>query len=322
MIAITAAWAGTALSASGPAQSRPALGTSTWRGIALGAEVHIAFVHDAAMDLAPLVARCKAEIARLEGLFNLYRPDSALSRLNRVGALDDPDQDMLALMSLALALGRETDGAFDVSVQPLWRLYADHFKAPDADPAGPDDEALQAALALVGHRRIRLSPGRIAFDRPGMAVTLNGIAQGYMSDRVAALLRRHGMTNVLVHLGEICALGEKAANEPWTAGIADPADAARLIARVPLRDRALATSAGAGVPFSADGRHHHLFDPQSGRSASHYRSVSVVAPSAAVADGLSTAFAAMPLGRIRTLVAARAETKALILENEGRLITL
>jgi FAD:protein FMN transferase len=127
-----------------------------------------------------------------------------------------------------------------------------------------------------------------------MAVTLNGIAQGYITDRVADLLRREGMGSVLIDLGETRAVGLHPEARPWRVGLADPADPTQVGRRVELTDAALATSGGYGTVFDAGGRHNHLIDPRSGRSAPARRSVSVMAPGAAIADAASTALALMP----------------------------
>src|SRR5262249_12903088 len=126
---------------------------------------------------------------RLERIFALYRDDSELARLNRDGRLDDPSFDLLAVLSLGLRLSGLTSGAFDTTVQPLWDLYAGHFfRSPTPRPEGPDPKAIERARALVDWRAVDLGTRRIAL-RPGMGVTLNGIAQGYVTDRVIDILR-------------------------------------------------------------------------------------------------------------------------------------
>ena len=110
---------------------------------------------------------CRAEIARLERIFSLYRTDSALSLLNRQGRLDGPT----ARAGRAAGLRQHgspqrPDGAFDVTVQPLWDLYAEHFADPAADPAGPSEAALAATLARVDWRAVELDPAGSAFAGP------------------------------------------------------------------------------------------------------------------------------------------------------------
>ena len=125
----------------------------------------------------------------------------------------------------------------------------------------PSDAALAATLARVDWRAVELDPARIGFRRPGMAVTLNGVAQGYITDRVADLLRGRGFENVLVELGEVRALGRRPDSDPWRAGIADPKDPSAVLLELPLLDAALATSGGYGTWFDPAHRHHHLLRP-------------------------------------------------------------
>ena len=294
----------------------------TWRGIALGAEAQIQLVHADEQFARKMLHGCVREISRLESIFSLYRPQSALNRLNRDGVLASPQLELVELMATALHFGDETDGAFDVSIQPLWSAYADHFAAPDADPDGPDAGRLQHALDLIDYRQIRSAAHQISYARPGMAVTLNGIAQGFITDRISALLNQNGFHSVLVHLGETYASGARSDGRPWQVGISAPVADGALLKKVNLRNRALATSGSYGHVFTPGGRRHHLFDPRTGLSTNNYKSVSVAAPSAANADALSTAFCAMPLAHIRSVLAHRAETQATIVKQDGAIIEL
>lgn len=268
-----------------------------WRGIALGAPAEIALADPEEARARSLIAAAVSEIGRLEAIFSLYRPDSELARLNRAGRIEAPSHDLLRLLSLARLWGERTGGAFDVTVQPLWRLYAGHFARHPDDEAGPPPGRIERARALVDFRAIEVAPGTAALARRGAEVTLNGIAQGYITDRVAELLRAGGAGNVLVDLGEFRALGRHPAGRPWTIGLADAAG------RVGLENAALATSSGRGTRFDRLGRHHHLFDPATGLSAGGWDSVSVIAPDAATADALSTALAVLPPGPARALLA-------------------
>jgi len=299
----------------------PRLEPRVWRGTALGAEASITLYHPDAERARWLIGRCVAELRRLEAIFSLYRADSALSILNRQGHLSVPPVDLVRLLAEARTLSEVTDGAFDVTVQPLWTLYADHFRQADADPAGPRPEAIAATLERVGYGAVAVSAGRIAFEKPDMAVTLNGIAQGYITDRVADLLRAAGVDNVLVDLGEARALGRHEDGRPWKVGLADPLRPAQIARVVELADMALATSAGYGTRFDSQGRHHHLFDPTTGRSATRYLSVSVMARSATVADALSTGLVNVPLDRAEAVMARLSPLSAFFTLEDGETVS-
>jgi len=252
-----------------------------WRGVALGAPTSITLAGLDETAAAPIFAAVEADVARLENIFSLYLPDSELCRLNRDGMLTAPSPEMLDLLSLTSSIYAATGGVFDPTVQPLWRVYAEvAWRSPDPD-------ALEAARGAVGWRFVRVGADEIRFSRQGMAMTLNGIAQGYIADRVAALLRGAGLRDVLVDMGEISAQGVRPDGKPWRAGIAAPDG--ELMREIVLTDRALATSAPHGMILN-DAGDGHILDPRAGAPGGLWSIASVSADRAAVADGLSTAF--------------------------------
>jgi thiamine biosynthesis lipoprotein len=318
MIAIVATAAGSAFLTGGrTAQAGDAV---RWHGSALGAQVSIEIYHPDRAEAERLVEQCIQEARRLEQQFSLYRADSAICTLNRTGMLVSPDADMVALLKASLFFGDLTDGAFDPTVQPLWQLYADHFSSERPDPQGPSAQRLAETLAKVGRDGLLVSADRAALVKRGAAITLNGIAQGYATDRVVDRLRRAGLSTTLVNMGEIRAIGARPEGTPWRVGLADPDKPGALTETVDIVDRAVATSAGAGFRFDAKGRFTHLFDPATGRSPSLYSTVSVIAPTATEADALSTAFSLMPLPRIRDIVAIRPDVQVRIVDSGGTLI--
>jgi thiamine biosynthesis lipoprotein len=229
---------------------------------------------------------------------------------------------MVALLKASLLFGGLTDGAFDPTVQPLWQLYADHFASQSPDSEGPSPQKLAEALAKVGRHGLLVNEDRIALARHGAAITLNGIAQGYATDRVVERLRAAGLSTTLVNMGEIRAIGARPEGAPWRVGLADPERPGALTETVDLVDRAVATSAGAGFRFDSAGRFTHLFDPATGRSPQRYSTVSVIAPTATEADALSTAFSLMPLSRIADIVATRPNVQARITDLGETLIVV
>jgi thiamine biosynthesis lipoprotein len=318
MIAIVATAAGSAFLTGG--RTARAADPVRWHGSALGAQVSIEIHHPDRAEALRLVDRCVLDIRRLEQQFSLYRTDSDIGALNRTGILVSPDADMVALLEASLRFADLTDGAFDPTVQPLWQLYADHFSSERPEPEGPSPQKLTETMAKVGRSGLLVSGDRIALVKRGAAITLNGIAQGYATDRVVERLRGAGLSATLVNIGEIRAIGARPDGTPWRIGLADPDRPGVLTETVDLVDRAVATSAGAGFRFDSKGRFTHLFDPATGRSPSLYRTVSVIAPTATEADALSTAFSSMPLSRIERIVAVRPNLQARIVEADGTLI--
>lgn len=303
-LSIAAAAAGCALL---PGSSGAVAPIQVWRGAALGARASIRIADPDRGRARRMIARAVAEIARLERIFSLYDPASALSALNRDGRLADPPLELLELLSQAAEISALTDGAFDVTVQPLWRRYAEHFASAPKDGGAP---RLDDVLPLVDWRQLALAPDLIAFGRAGMAATLNGIAQGFVTDRVAELLRREGLGSLLLDLGELRALGRHPEGRAWRVGIEDPAKRGRIAGRLALEDRALASSGGRSLPFDPAGRFSHLIDPRTGRTAPGARGITVAAESATRADAVSTAFSLMPVPEIARRLAAQPGLRA------------
>jgi thiamine biosynthesis lipoprotein len=299
-VRISAAAVGLSLLPSG----RPARGGTApiiWHGTMLGAVATMEIHHEDRIEAERLISVACAEVRRLERLFSLYLEDSALVELNRTGILVDPAVEMVDLLSTSQRYSELTGGLFDPTVQPLWDLFASHFSRADADPAGPPPTAIKEALARVGYRRLTISRDRIVMSR-GTTVTLNGIAQGYVTDKVVDLLRSQGIVHSLVDMGETRAIGSRPDGNPWEVGVADPDVVGRTETVLPIVDRAVSTSGAYGFQFDPEGRFNHLFDPRTGGCANRYRSVTTVSRNATDADALSTAFSLMPEERIRSLL--------------------
>jgi thiamine biosynthesis lipoprotein len=222
-------------------------------------------------------------IRHVEAQMSLFNPDSAISRLNRERVLIAPDPDLVRVFRLAQSVSARSHGAFDVTVQPLWAA----FEAAQRHGSLPSPAAVATARAAVGWHRLEISSDRIRLRQPDMAVTLNGIAQGFAADLVRAKLQQHGIGHALINTGEWAALGRPDPTRPWSLGIADPRQEQALIARLALGGRSIATSADNATYFSKDRRHHHIFDPRTGYSPTELASVTVAAPDCALADALT-----------------------------------
>lgn len=296
---------------------------TVWKGVAMGALASMTLVHPDRPHAQAMIARCMAEVDRLESVFSLYRADSALSRLNAAGTLDEPPAELVELLSFSLSLAQRSGGAFDPTVQPLLRLYFEHFSRPDASPQGPSAQAIAQARQRVGFADVDVGLDRIRLGRPGAGITLNGVAQGFITDRISELLQGNGFGNVLIDLGEGRALGHRPDGGPWRAAITDPAEPGRTLFELPLgsgrgQRPALATSGGYGTRFGPDPDIHHLLDPRTGRSANHHASVSVAAPRATLADGLSTTLSILPPEQRAPLLADYPSVRTWFVDSAGR----
>jgi len=236
-------------------------------------------------------------MSALEGRLSRYIDGSEVGRLNRNGAIRDAGDDLLALLRLGRDLHDRGEGAFDLTVQSLLDLYGENKSGL------PTPEAIAVRRELVDGTAIRVAGREVSFAKQGMSLTLDGIGKGYIVDRAVDELREHGFGDVLVEAGgDLVASGEKAPQRPWRLGIRRPRAAMKTMLRIDARDRAVATSGDYMQPFAPDFSVHHILDPRTGVSAPELASSTVLAPNAALADGLATLTMVLGAARSRELI--------------------
>ncbi|MGU3400007.1 FAD:protein FMN transferase [Brucellaceae bacterium D45D] len=282
-----------------------------WKGQALGAPAQIILYFPDRERGERLLRDNVREAERLENLFSLYRSDSELVRLNKAGALAMPSPELIELLDICRNCWEASEGMFDPTVQPLWTCLYRHFSRKNPDPEGPPRADWDAALEKVGFQHMLFDRTRIAFSKPGMALTLNGIAQGYITDRVVARLRDAGVMHALVDMGEYRAIGSQPDGSPWKIGLSDMETDRSAIDYRNIADQALATSSFSGFQFENSGRFNHLLNPKTGFSANLYSRVTVVAPTAAEADAWATAFSLMDETEIDKILGNLGELKVI-----------
>jgi thiamine biosynthesis lipoprotein len=267
--------------------------------MAMGTSMTIQVAHRDAARAGRALDAAVDEIRHIEDQMSLFRPDSAICQLNGTGRLEHPHRDMLEILRIAQQVAQRSQGAFDVTVQPLWLA----FEAARSLGRLPSAETVLAAREQVGWRGLHVSDALVRLERPGMGITLNGIAQGYAADKVKARLKGLGIEHALVDAGEWSSLGQPAHAGDWTLGVASPRDAQRLLTGIAMQGRCVATSADDQCTFSADFVNHHIFDPHTGHSPLELAGVTVVAPTCVMADALTKVFFmagfdhALPLAR-------------------------
>lgn len=252
------------------------------------------------LDEALLRETAGNELAAVDLLLSTWRDDSELVRFNRAPADTwfPVSGELAALVEQSLKIGRETGGAFDITLAPLLELWGFGPKggAGERIPDAVDIERAQArgGLDLL---EVRLKPPALRKSRGDTVLTLDGIAQGYTVDRLAARLESLGAERYLVELGgELFGRGENARGGPWTVGIEQPMPGVRrLRSTVGIDGVGMTTSGDYRDFFEIGGRRFsHTLDPRTGRPVSHeLRSVTVIARSAATADALATALLVM-----------------------------
>lgn len=266
-----------------------------WQGHAFGAEISVSLTGPRTVT-GPAIGQARQMISHIEGLFSLYKSHSALSRLNETGHLTGLDPHFIALIRAVGDAHSMTDGLFDPTIQSLWQALA-----TGQDPI--------PAIATIGWERIHITADTITLA-PGQTLTFNGIAQGYATDMVCNLLHDLGMSQVLVNIGEHRALGG-----PFRLGLHDPQHG--HLGNKTIRDAAIATSSPATMLLT-DGHHHILHASR----RPIWSTVSVDAPTATVADALSTALIFADRKQIADIKTAAGLQRITLVDENGDLFTL
>lgn len=267
------------------------------------------------------IAAAFSEIEKIESLTNFYAAGSEISLINTNAGMSamKVSPEVLEMIGKALSVSEKTDGAFDVTIGSVTKLYDFHKKI------SPEESILRKNLSLVNYRNVTIDrlTSTIFLKKKGMLIDAGGIAKGYAADKAVTALRKMGIMSGLVAIaGDIKAFGQKPDGKPWQIGIRNPrAENLEddIMATLPLRDMAISTSGDYERFFLVSGvRYHHLLDPGTGSPARGCRSVTVIANEAAFADSFATAvFVLGPEKGIKVLDAAGFD--GLIVDSEGKM---
>lgn len=300
LLGLVALWAGSA-GTRRPGGSAPELEDGSKEGGALPVE-RTAFAMGtyvrlviAGQQAAETVQACLDELERLEEVFDRFQPDSELSRLNaRAGAgWVAVSDELFVALQVALEVAEKSDGAYDPTVAPLvdtWGFREEDGRIPDHAP--PPSAGIASAIAKVDYRQVQVDNERRRVLLPaGMELDLGGVAKGYALDRLAGVAGELGVESALMDLGgNIRVLGDRPAGGPWRIAVRHPRGSGRIYAVLPVSGKAVATSGDYQRYFTWKGRRYsHILDPRTGHPAASLTSVTVIAPSGALSDALSTA---------------------------------
>ncbi len=265
----------------------------------------------------------------LETQMTIYREHSQVIAINQQAA-NGPvtvEPGLFAVLKLSEKLYRETDQAFDITSSPLSQIWG----FMQRDGRHPTENEIAEAQAQVGFDQIKLdhSKSTIQFSQPHVEINFNAIGKGYALDEAAKMLNDFGVNNYLWHGGRssVLAHGKNHADsrQAWTIALRHPLQPQRCLAEFHLRDQALATAGGATQFFEHEGRRYsHIIDPRTGRPAEGVFTSTVIAPTAAEADALATAFFVMGVEPVRKYCAKHPEIAAVLVSphDESGEITL
>ena len=257
----------------------------------LGTLVEIT-VYEKDKDLAKkAITKSFDEMSRLENILSTYIPGSEISKLNFLAGIKNKtvpvSSDLFKVVQRGIYWGKFSSGAFDISINPVTKLW--EF---DSDsPTLPDAKKLLNAVSLIDYRDIFFKGNSISLKKTGMSLNLGAIGKGYAVDRAVETLKLHGIKNGLVNAGgDLMAFGLKDGTKPWNIGIQHPRKPEKIIASLTLKDKAVATSGDYQKYFILEGkRYHHILNSKNGWPSGKTISATVIANTVADADALSTA---------------------------------
>ncbi len=256
------------------------------------------------------------EIERIEKLMSAFLETSQVYQLNE-NAEVEADEELKFVIKESIVYSDISEGAFDITVQPILDLYSYSFSELKRPPT---DEEIEETLKLVNYNKINIDRNKITLQ-PGMKITLGGIAKGYAIDKAIESLENNGILNALVNVGgDMRAIGMKPGAELWRIALQNPRNKDDFITTIPFTNKAIATSGDYERYYSPDKKAHHIVNPKTGTSATELISVTIIAETALKADSLATSVFVLGKEKGLELIENLGGIEGLIITEDGEII--
>ena len=284
--------------------------------LAMGTFVSMTLIHPSKDEAEEAMGRAFNEIDRLSGLLSRFDTATAVAVLNKEGQVKDLPEEVIQVVSRSLYYHKISGGSFDITVKPVVDLFRDRFDGESKRL--PTEKEIEGLLKLVGSDKIELRDRSIHLMRPGMGITLDGIAKGFIVDKASQILDGHKIENHLINAGgDIRTKGSNGTSRGWTVAIQDPLKKNHYPDIIHMKDGAIATSGNYEVYYDREKMFHHIVDPRTGLSPRLTTSVSVAAKTTMEADALSTSVFVMNPSKGARFVDALSNCECLIIARDG-----
>jgi thiamine biosynthesis lipoprotein len=286
----------------------------------MGTVFEIAAYGESSDQVSSAIDRAFQEIVRVDDLMSNYKPESALSRLNR-SAHFHPEKvppDLYRVIERGVQLSRLSDGKFDITVAPLVNLW----KAALAGDSTPSPEEQRQARACVGYDKIELTPpDQVTLQSSCLQLDLGALGKGYAVDKAAEELHELGIENAFLNAGgsTIVARGSPPGQAAWLVRLRDPSH--KIGPYVMLKNESVSTSEQTTRSLLGHDSPGHIIDPSSGKPIESQFSVSVIAPSGSLSDGFSTTLLLLGPQEGKTLVRRTRDVSAIWLSSKAQVET-
>lgn len=281
----------------------------------MGSFLSITAIHNSRDQAENAIGLANAEIDRLCKIFSRHDAGTPVATLNKMGRLDAAPPELVEVINRSLYYHRLTNGAFDVTVQPVVDLFKNRFAAGEK----PSEAEINALLPRVGSEYLRVNGASIAFERDRMGITLDGIAPGFICDRASALLTKLGLKNHLINAsGDIRISGAAAKGAPWTVAIQDPNHQKAYPDVVSMGTGAISTSGCYEIFYDKEKMFHHIVNPKTGHSPLLTASATTTAATLMDADALATGLMVMTPEDSLRLVGSQARYQCFLIGRDNK----
>ncbi len=258
------------------------------------------------------------EIVRLDNVLSNYKPDSALSTLNRSAHFhaEKVPVDLYRVIEQSVQFSRLSDGKFDISIAPLVNLW----KAAQRGEGTPSQARQEEVRSCVGYEKIELAPpDQISFRSSCLQLDLGAIGKGYAVDRAVEVLHSLGIRNALINAGgsTIFAMGAPPEQKAWLVHLRDPSN--QIDPQVMLKDGSVSTSEQTAPSLLGNDTAGHIIDPDPGMPLKTVFAVSAVARTATLSDALSTSLLLLGPAKGKALIKHMTNVSAIWISHEAQL---
>jgi len=278
---------------------------------ALGTFVTVTVIHPDVSEGVSAVRAAFDEVHRIHGLMDVHNQGSEVGILNREGYYEGVSNDTRHVIQRANEFSELMEGTFDITILPVLKLWEENVSKSKI----PMDSEINQRLELVDYRNIIIKDQSISFKKPGMGITLAGVAKGYAVDKAIGAIVECNIRHALVNAGgDIRVMGGKGENIPWRVGIRDPRNKTRIINAVELYDQAIATSGTYNRSFN------DIINPKVGRPAQGVLSSTVIAKTAMDADMLATCMFILEAEKCIEVIGKFNGVKAFVIRTDGSIL--
>ena len=269
---------------------------SRWTGTVLNNNVSLEIHSNEGKKNSLIYSQINNFINHVDDIFNLQNPDSEIVKLNKNKKLRNPSPYLIEVIKRSQILSEQTNGKFDITVQPLWSHYYSHFIL-NGNSNFPDDKILKNIINSIHWKNVVIENNTIILKN-NASITLNGIAQGWITDKVVEIINKNNIKNTLVDFGETFASGSYENKRPWNIEIQSSEGINTVIK---LTNKAVATSSASGTMFEPSKKYNHIFNPKTGLSTSNFDTVSIVSNKAWLSDCIATSALLISRNKLKAL---------------------